>query len=188
MAKRLIIILFFLGFTAFDSNAQDTSPYEMQRAKINALLAERSAKFGQYDHSLNERSGIFGFQTKKDIKNSNEILRQIALNDNEIFTQLKVLMDYKDLQVEQVKIAVNANAESILNYRKTIKELQDQNKKLNTSVEKSESGNGATVFLFLFIIATAILSYLLFTKSKQIKNYQNTSLKLDVMPKSDSMV
>src|SRR4051812_5638200 len=101
-----IIVLFFciLSASSFCSIAQDTSAYEIQRSKVNSLLAQRSAKFGQYDQSLNARTGIFGFQTKRDIKNSNEILREIALTDNDIFTELKVLMDYKDLQVEQAKV------------------------------------------------------------------------------------
>ncbi|RYF49828.1 MAG: hypothetical protein EOO38_07055, partial [Cytophagaceae bacterium] len=94
MGKTFIFLFLFIGIF-YSALAQDTSAYEIQRAKINALLAERSAKFGQYDESLNTRTGIFGFQTKRDIRNSNEILRQIALNDNTIFRELKVLLDYK---------------------------------------------------------------------------------------------
>lgn len=89
---------------------QDTTAYTAQRAKVNSLLAERSAKFGQYDESLNQRTGIFGWQTKRDIKNSNEILRQVVLTDNNIFKELKVLMDYKDLQNQQ-KVAVADNSQ-----------------------------------------------------------------------------
>ena len=70
MQRNLVFLTLPIHLNIF---AQDTSTYELQRAKINALLAERSAKFGQYDESLNTRTGIFGFQTKRDIKNSNEI-------------------------------------------------------------------------------------------------------------------
>lgn len=158
-------------------NAQDTSAYEIQRAKINALLADRSAKFGQYDNSLNARTGIFGFQTKKDIKNSNEILRQIALNDNAIFTELKVLMDYKDLQVEQVKTAVITNTESIQNYRKTIKDLQNQNQKLTNDADKIENGSDLSyLFIGLLLIGCLILAYTLNNKNKTLKQYENASV------------
>ncbi len=50
-------------------------------------------------------------QTKKDIKNSNEILRQITLHDNKIFRELKVLMEYKEMQVQQVQSTAQENNE-----------------------------------------------------------------------------
>ena len=65
--KILLFIVFSLTFLPI-SYAQDTSAYELQRAKINALLTERSAKFGHYDESLNERTGIFGFRRKRTSK------------------------------------------------------------------------------------------------------------------------
>ncbi len=176
MHKRLSIFLIISTFFLFTAKAQDTSAYEIQRQKINALLAERSAKFGQYDESLNERTGIFGFQTKRDIKNSNEILRQIALNDNNIFQELKVLLDYKDLQVQEVKTTINNNSESIVNYRKTIKNLQDQNQELRNEFEKEE-GASTTAHLFMsaFLIGCALLGYLLFRKNKQLKEYEKAT-------------
>lgn len=177
MIKNLFLLLFFTLSIILKVNAQDTSAYEIQRAKINELLAERSAKFGQYDNSLNARTGIFGFQTKKDIKNSNEILRQIALNDNAIFTELKVLMDYKDLQVEQVKTAVNTNTESIQNYRKTIKDLQTQNQKLTNDFDKIENGGDLSyLFVGLLLISCLILAYTLYNKNKLLKQYENASV------------
>ena len=169
-----LIAILFLNLQAFAK--QDTTAYEIQRAKINTLLAERSAKFGQYDESLNERTGIFGFQTKRDIKNSNEILRQIALNDNEIFTQLKVLLDYKDVQVEQIKIAASNSSENTLNYRKTIKSLQDQNQILTNNQDKVESSRDlAYLLMFVFIIACGILTYLFYQQRKKIKQYEKAT-------------
>lgn len=177
MIKK-IYLLFILIFTSFiNLNAQDTSAYELQRAKINALLADRSAKFGQYDKSLTARTGIFGLQTKKDIRNSNEILRQIVLNDNEIFTQLKVLMDYKDLQVQEVKISANSNSESILSYRKTIKQLQDQSLKLTKELDEAESSSSrAHLFMGLILIACIGLAYFFNQNRLRLKNYENNNV------------
>lgn len=176
MIKKLSwIIIFTVSISSF-AKAQDTSAYEIQRAKINALLADRSAKFGQYDESLSARTGIFGFQTKRDIKNSNEILRQIALTDNEIFTQLKVLMDYKDLQVEQVKTVASSNSESIINYRKTIKSLQDQNLILTENQDKVESSRDlAYLMMFIFLAGCAVLAYLFNVKRKKLRQYETKS-------------
>lgn len=117
---------------------QDTAAYAAQRVKVNSLLQERSAKFGQYDESLTQRSGIFGWQTKKDIKNSNEILRQVVITDNNIFKELKILMDYKDLQNQQ-KVAVADNSQKRIEaYMGTIKKLQDQNSQLKEDLDKKE--------------------------------------------------
>ncbi|WP_316767269.1 hypothetical protein [Pedobacter frigiditerrae] len=176
MIKKLFFLTLII-LSTLKINAQDTSAYEIQRAKINALLAQRSANFGQYDASLNARTGIFGFQTKRDIRNSNEILRQIALNDNDIFKELKILLDYKDLQVEQVKTAVNTTSESILNYRKTIKDLQDQNQTLSDNLAKAEGASSiAHIFMFIFLIGCIALAYVLYQKIKLLKRYEKTSI------------
>jgi len=179
MLKKIIFLFIILSNFSFNLFAQDSSAYELQRAKINALLAERSAKFGQYDESLAARTGIFGFQTKRDIKNSNEILRQIAINDNNIFQELKVLMDYKDLQVEQAKTVSSSSSASIQNYRRTIKDLQDQNQKLNDSIDKVENSKDLVYLVMsIFVITTAVLSYLLFNKMKRSKRNEKTIIQV----------
>lgn len=173
MLKKLLFSVLIVILLITKLQAQDTSAYELQRAKVNALLTERSNKFGQYDASLNERTGIFGFQTKQDIRNSNEILRQIALNDNEIFKELKILLDYKDLQVEQVKNAAEQHSERILNYRKTIKTLQDQNLALGEQLAKAEhSSTTAHIFMFIFLIGCGVLGFILVKKNKLLMRYE----------------
>lgn len=173
MMNKIVLLMIFSALFAPISYAQEVSPNEIQRAKINALLAERSAKFGQYDASLNARTGIFGLQTKRDIRNSNEILRQIVLNDNEVFTQLKVLMDYKDLEVEQVKTVASTNSENIVNYRKTIKSLQDQNQVLTKNQDKIENSRDvAYLFTFISIAGCAVLAYFFNLRDKKLKQYE----------------
>lgn len=149
---RYLLLLFFFALPAAVL-AQDSSAYELQRNKINALLAQRSARFGQYQQSLGARTGIFGMQTKKDIKNSNEILRQIALNDNNIFRELKILMEYKEMQVQQVQSAAEAYNERIQRYTQAIKKLQDRNESLKLVVAEAERQQ---TFLHYVIICLAI--------------------------------
>jgi len=173
MIKKITLLILLFPIIQLKGFTQDTSAYEIQRTKINALLAERSAKFGQYDQSLNTRTGIFGFQTKRDIKNSNEILRQIALNDNAIFKELKVLLEYKDLQMQEVKTSSATNDERIQNYRRTIKTLQDQNQKLSTTLEKNEKGKDLSFMLLVFfIVANAFLVYLVMKRRQSVKTYE----------------
>jgi hypothetical protein len=59
------------------------------------MLAARSVKFGQYDASLSKHTGIFGMQTKKDIRRSNDVLMDIIKTDNDILQQTKVLLTLK---------------------------------------------------------------------------------------------
>jgi len=170
----MLKIILFIGITlglGLNVKAQDTSAYEIQRAKINALLADRSSKFGQYDESLNARTGIFGFQTKRDIKNSNEILRQIALNDNEIFRELKVLLDYKDIQYQQVQTSANATSDRIMGYKKAIKDLQETNANLTSTVNKLDKTKDFLTLLTVILAAScAVLAYLLFVKRRTVKS------------------
>jgi len=159
---RYLLLLFFFGLPVA-LLAQDSTAYELQRNKINALLSQRSARFGQYQQSLGARTGIFGMQTKKDIKNSNEILRQIALNDNNIFRELKILMEYKEMQVQQVQNTAIASNERIQKYTQAIKKLQDNNAKLKVEAAELESKVTFTHYvigcLALALLLTIIIMY-----------------------------
>jgi len=154
---RAFFLLFCL-FCATNTMAiqKDTSAYQTQRLRINALLAERSAKFGQYELSLSARTGIFGLQTKNDLKNSNEILRGIILSDNNIFRELKVLMNYKDQEVEQVQSTAENTNKRVEGYVLAIKKLQEQNEELKKdsgqTIEKKDTATYIIIFLILIII------------------------------------
>ena len=170
MIKTIFLSTMLLCFSIL-THAQDTTAYELQRAKINNLLAQRSAKFGQYDQSLSTKTGIFGLQTKKDIRNSNEILRQIAINDNNIFVELKVLLDYKDLQFQQEKSNANNNQLRIDNYKKTIRDLQISNEDLLAYNQKmTKKVNQLELVLVLFVALTALLLFIIYRKRKMIRS------------------
>ncbi len=177
MIKKTTFLSLLSLLLSFHCFAQDTSAYQIQRLKINSLLAERSAKFGQYEESLNARTGIFGFQTKNDIRNSNEILRQIAINDNNIFQELKVLLDYKDVQMQQVQTTANSTSERILAYRKSIKNLQDQNEALSNQLKKTESAKGlAYLIMGIALLGCAVLAFLWNKKQQQLKGYEEANI------------
>jgi len=176
MIRKAILFTLLLGSFMSVTFAQDSSAYELQRNKINAMLAERSARFGQYEESLNARTGIFGFQTKRDIKNSNEILRQIAINDNNIFTELKVLLDYKDLQFQEVKSNVDHSQLRIDSYKKTIRDLQVKNEELLGYNQKiSKNLNYLQLLLALFVVTSVVLFLIIYRKNKLIKSKEPQS-------------
>lgn len=162
-----ILIIHFQTFAQ-----QDTTAYASQRIKVNTLLTERSERFGQYDESLNQRTGIFGWQTKKDIKNSNEILRQVVLTDNNIFKELKILMEYKDLQNQQKVEVADHSQERIEGYMQTIKKLQDQNETL----QKEAKSDGYGISTYIIIILILVIIGMFFFFNKKLKRYEKTSV------------
>jgi len=125
--KKIVLILIILISTAkcFATNT-DSLVYQNQRNKINAMLQVRSEKFSQYTQSLDMHTGIFGLQTKKDIKRSNEILMEIVQTDDAIFKELKILLDYKTFEQTQVSSQVQDSQGQILGYMNTINKLRQQ--------------------------------------------------------------
>ncbi len=161
-----LIILSLICIQAF--SRQDTTAYHQQRIKINTLLAERSRKFGQYDESLAKRSGIFGLQTKKDLKNSNKILQDIAITDNQIFQELKVLLDYKDIQYQQSATQTNDVDIRMSNYMRTIKNLQNQNAQLKENLDQHSKHKNITAYVMaFFILIMAGGGYFMYKHSKE---------------------
>ena len=158
LRSLLPILIFFLILTGVSPVVaqNDTTAYQLQRLKVNALLSQRSQKFGQYDQSLDQRTGIFGFQTKQDIKNSNEILRQIVLNDNNIFKELKILMDYKDQEVQAIQRSAGDASNRIQSYKTEIKKLQDQNELLKKEADRSKSGSVVVIFVIILLSAALV--------------------------------
>ncbi|RKR83279.1 hypothetical protein BDD43_3483 [Mucilaginibacter gracilis] len=160
----LALALTFLVARAADT---DSATYNLQRKKINMLLAERSAKFSQYSQSLNTKTGIFGWQTKKDIRRSGEILMDIAKTDEVIFREIKVLLDFKTFQTTQVIAKSNDSEDRSYNYMVTINKLRQQNEQLELQraqeVNQYRQKQTIHVIIILLLILTSI--FLFFRKS-----------------------
>jgi len=167
MKNLLFLFLVSICLPAFAFRA-DSSAYQTQRLKVNALLKERSAKFGQYDQSLDSRTGFFGMQTKEDIKKSNEILRQIVLTDNNVFKELKILMDYKDQELSNSQNELTTIQTATENYKRSVKKLQDENQQLTEQVNGLGGGNFAWVMVVILAIALLLAIFQLRKKPKAI--------------------
>lgn len=160
---RFLLLLIGLTYGVNTMAAQtDTSAYQTQRFKINGLLAERSAKFGQYELSLAARTGIFGLQTKSDIRNSNEILRQVILSDNNIFRELKILMDYKDQEVQQVQNNASTTSKRMEGYMLTIKKLQTQNDELKAKAAQVTTKTATSTYMIIVLVLIIVIGGIYF--------------------------
>lgn len=164
MMKHSFLFLILLTIGINHVTAQnDSSAYETQRRKINQLLDERSNRFGQYESSLSKKTGIFGLKTKKDMQFSNDILRQIALTDNDIFSELKILLDYKDFEKQQVETRAVTVEGRIDRYQTSITRLQQENQKLRTQVDKyiTDYDRQRNYLILLFICLIVCVWYIL---------------------------
>lgn len=156
-------LLYFGCFNAFSQFKADSIAYQQQRIKINAMLAERTRKFSRYDESLSQHTGIFGLQTKKDIRRSNDILMDIVKTDNNIYRELKILLEYRTFQQNQVQDQSKETEQAATESMYTITRLQNQLVKLkqqneeNIKLQDKASLNFKIIVFILVIIILFLL-------------------------------
>ena len=163
----LFCLLCFSAAIAIASAGNDSLAYQLQRRKINAMLAQREAKFGQYDESLNKHSGIFGMQTKKDIQNSNDILTDIVATDDTIYRQLKILLDYHVFQEKRFQIHSKEVEQSNAGYLSAINKLRQQVEQVKADADKQQQQYAYTkniLMIALVLMAAGVLGLLFFKK------------------------
>ena len=166
--RHLLLFFILLAYFPATTFGADTTAYQTQRLKVNALLKQRSARFSQYDQSLDSRTGIFGMQTKEDVKKSNEILRQIVLNDNNIFKELKILMDYKDVELDRSQQEINRATSNAANLRSSIKKLQDENRQLDEQVSQQPVGGSLAWYIVALLGIAFLITIFRLRKPKKI--------------------
>jgi len=166
----LAIALIFSSATLFATNT-DSLVYQNQRNKINGMLQVRSAKFSQYTQSLDMHTGIFGLQTKKDIKRSNEILMAIVQTDDAIFKELKILLDYKTFETTQVASKSQESESHMLSYMAAINQLRAQNIKLQSEQDRvTKQYEQRQTMHTVVIILLILLSVFLLTRKRRTVN------------------
>lgn len=167
MKKLATLLLFCLAVSGLFAQATgDSIAYQQQRRKINEMLAARTQKFGQYDASLKMHTGIFGLQTKKDIRRSNAILMNIVKTDDDIYQQLKILFDLKTFQTTQVQSHTHEVEQNTLGYMNTINKLRNQVDQLKANAERQQQKAdqmqqrllGVILLLAVFVVILIYLS------------------------------
>jgi hypothetical protein len=171
--KKIALLVLFCLITTIGAFAQspvnsDSVAYQLQRQKINNMLAARKQKFGQYQQSLDQHTGIFGFQTKDDIRRSAGILMDIAKTDDNIFKELKVLLEYRDFQQRKIQNHSKEAETAAAGYMTVITHLQQQNAHLKQQLKDSDqhfnTRQNIFVIAILFMIASILL--LMFKKNR----------------------
>lgn len=137
----------------------DSLAYQLQRTKVNGLLVQRTEKFNQYFESLKMHTGIFGLQTKKDIRSSNKILMDIVKKDNAVFKELKILLDYHTTVQTEVLDRSKESENRNFSYINTINKLR--NKVKQVQAEAAENSKKSSHFKNLLIGALVMILILL---------------------------
>lgn len=170
MIKNILLALFIFSVTVASAQVNtDSLAYQLQRKKINGMLEMRRQKFGQYDQSLTKHTGIFGLQTKKDIRRSNDILMDIVKTDNDIFQQLKILLEYRTFQQNQVQLHSTETDSTNIGFMNEINRLRAQNEKLKHDAELADKERQKKAQLSLYIIVGLLVVILLLLRRMFIK-------------------
>jgi ABC-type transporter Mla subunit MlaD len=89
---------------------------------------------------------------------SNDILTQIVLTDNNIFSELKILLDYKDFEKKEVEHRAETVEGRIDRFQTTITRLQQENDKLKAGAQKQiTKENRMLIYLFSCILALVVV-------------------------------
>lgn len=160
-----IILLSTFALPAFCYQNPDSLAYQLQRNKINEMLDARASKFGQFTESLNQKTGIFGLKTKRDMQKSMDILKQIIETDNSILKETKTLLDFKTYQQEQVAFQSKESESRNLSYMRTINKLQAENETITKNLQEYKHSK-KFYQLVSFALALAIISFALFVFRK----------------------
>ncbi|WP_257666111.1 hypothetical protein [Parapedobacter tibetensis] len=167
VALACCILTFSFTGSFAQQETQDTSSYESQRQKVNELLVQRSARFGQFDESLKQRTGIFGLKTKKDMQASIDILKQIVLTDNDIFRETKLLLDYKDFEKSQIVEQASEFDGRINGYIKTISKLQREQEQRRQEIQSLQNTNRIYSGLLILALFGFVIAVVLFAIQRQ---------------------
>lgn len=163
---KYILCIGLLAGTCFSVLAQDSLDYETQRQKVNRLLQDRTARFGQFYESLESRTGIFGLKTKKDMQKSIDILKEIVLNDNKIFKETQILVRYKDQEKSMIREQAKESHSQVENYIKAISKLQKYRESQNLEIARLKKQAQRNLNLFLVSLFAVFLIIFIFWRKK----------------------
>lgn len=159
MNKISLLILFFLFTATLKAQESLGDITELQK-----LLKERKDRFEAYATSADQRSGIFGNKTRKDLEKSREILFEIVKTDNTIFNELtrviskrgmaKADYSYDEMGYKQTIDQLTRAADTLNKQLVAIKEI-------NASLKKKVNFQQGIVYLLLGVTALLTLGIVL---------------------------
>lgn len=157
------LILVSALFSAVSVLSQDNN------RQLRELLDERKQKAGMYLERIEKKTGIFGNQSKKDLKEANAILTQVVETDNRIFKEAERIITHSNFETssagKDLAICIQQKEELL----KTIKNMQAPDEKGNTSIRRTHVPAWMKWVLALTVIYATVMTYLFIRKQKAIQ-------------------
>lgn len=161
MHIRILFLLLITSLSAVASSTDSLRSYD--RMMLSKLLKQRVDQFGNYTESLEKTSGIFGGKTKKDWKESAQVLTRIVRLDNQMISILnrqlsyrsfeKTSFSYESLQAIEKQQALQTELEFT---QRNLKAAQAENARLR---ELTVTHNR---LLTIFIVCLAVIAAFMF--------------------------
>jgi preprotein translocase subunit SecG len=171
MIKLVPRLLLFIALLPLCAQAQDSlQKKEDEKKVIRLLLKERKDRFAQYTEHLDDKSGFFGNQTKKDLKQINEVLMDIVRTDNNIIMELDRLLDQKKFENFRSDYETKRAGQELVTLQEQNERLMAANDTLNKQLETvhargDEQHGSRTIYIFLtYFFGAALVFLLLLTK------------------------
>jgi hypothetical protein len=155
---------YFLFFTLFSAQIF------AQSDKMTALLAERAELYANWKDALDQKSGIFGNQSKADLLEVSEVLKKIIRKDNEILDELEssqtheyqqLQEKYNDLLQTSERLETSKN-----NFEKKLNEQKEYQKSNFNQIERAE---GDKILMGLLAFIALIILLIMYSKMAGLK-------------------
>lgn len=133
--------------------------------KLNKLVQERKILHQEWQDSENQKSGIFGNRTKKDMMATNEWMGRIIHKDNQIMQELEMLKDIQTTTIGNEKedykfIAHKAEADIV----KLKRALREKDADIQEEKEKMRTYEWTTLIFFL---SSMVLGFMYYRKKQK---------------------
>ena len=159
-----------IGLPAVHGSADSLASRDVQ---ISKLIQERQQLYGQYQVQLEKKSGIFGNQTKQDLKGANRILLELITTDTRIFRQMDTLVREKERNLGTKKFENVSKEYDLAKQDQRLMEQASTIAKLTRSLEDARKKNQdmqLQVSIYKFFCFLAIVVLLIFPGYRFIKS------------------
>src|SRR5690606_12372308 len=128
--------------------------------RLNKLVSERQQLHEQWQQSENQKSGIFGNRTKKDMVTTNEWMARIIQKDNEIMQELEMLKKIEITEIsyekDDYKFIAQKQEQDIGKLKRA---LAEQEEAVATQKSSKRTYEWTSLILFLSTVTLGIMYY-----------------------------
>ena len=132
--------------------------------RLNKLVSERQQLHEQWQQSEQQKSGIFGNRTKKDMIATNEWMARIIQKDNQIMQELEMLKKIETTEIsyekDDYKFIAQKQEQDIGKLKRALAEMEE------TVAEQKSSKRTYEWTTFIFFLSSVVLG-VMYYKSRQ---------------------